>query len=281
MAMKPESKNFLQPIDLLKWGGYVVGAVGTLSLLSHLGVDDAVHHVADSVGDLGKLVENNQPVNNELLKKSVMGAAFIFGCAESLVGTAATVVKLNKSSHPPRLSGNHGYEIAEDGVRVQDSECGDGRISALKQMLIELGAGGLMQGIQLENMLIATGADKLGEVVGDNIVTDMLTGYYMGRNLPPALASTMVHAYRSLKNWAEPATREHDHSHNLKCGMTAAASWWKFNQKFSDAPAEVLDTRNNISQVFALLVLALEQSLFVPMSGFKHIRYMGEQTKLD
>lgn len=269
MGQGKENPSFLRPKDWLVWGSYVAGAIGTIATLSQIGTLDALQ---DTLESSKELIENGV----ESLSSAghlARGMGFLVGMGENIAGMGVTLWMLNGKI---RMQGTGEPEIAHDGVLVFDQTCVDGDIPESHQDIVEPGSS-LMQGTQLVNMLIATGIDKLG----DGPTVDFLVGRLMGRALPAALISTVIHAYRSVTAWGRPAERVIERPHEEMCGWTATASWINFGLKFTHQPSYILDTINKPARVAQVAANTIEQSIFVPVSGGKSIRYPGKKSPIN
>ena len=263
MGLGKENPRFLRPKHLWLWGGYVAGAIGTIATLSHIGTIDAFQDTLDSAT---RVVEDGF---DSLSSASHMarGVGFLVGMGENAVGMVVTLGMLNGKI---RLQGTGIPDQAKDGVLVFDSTCVDGRVPVSEQDIVEPGSG-LMQGTQLANMLVATGLDQLG----DGPVVDFMVGRLMGRALPSALTSTLIHVYRSVTAWGRPAERIVERPHESMCGWTATGSWVNFALKFTHQRPEILDSINKPARVLQVVANAMEQTFFVPASFGKSIRVPG------
>lgn len=268
MANQEKKPNFLQPKDFLAWGGYVVGAIGTIAALNGLGVTETANEVIESLG-FGSEVE----FSGENMKTGIMGTGFVIGCVENVAGMVATLIKLNGKV---RLAGTGHLDVAKDGVMVAKRTCVDARISVSEQDHVEPGSG-LMQGLQLRNMILAS----LWANATEGEAADFLTGYMMGRSFFAASISTLIHAKEVLVSYFKPPERVIEQHHKKSCGWSATGDWLSFYLKFTHKPDAILDTLNAPSRILQLPMQALEQAVLVPLSGFRHITYPGNPNTIQ
>lgn len=269
MGQGKENPRFLRPKDWLVWGGYVAGAIGTIAALSHIGTVDALQDTLDSA----KHVVEDGVDSLSSASHLARGVGFLVGLGENAAGMVVTLGMLNGKI---RLQGTGNPEFAADGVLVYDQTCVDGDIAESQQDIVEAGSG-LMQGTQLINMLVATGIDQLG----DGPVVDFLVGRMMGRALPAALISTVIHAYRSITAWGRPAERVIERPHEEMCGWTATASWINLGLKFTHQPSVILDTINKPARAAQVAANAIEQAVLMPASVGKSIRLPGKKSPIN
>ncbi len=243
-----DERQFLSPKELGIYGVYAVGALATLWGLNEIGVTDLV---------------------KELGKPGELETGFVIGCAENVIAMGVTLAKLSGKIN---LTGTHDFKLDNDGVRVRKSTCVDGRIDRDDQEAVEPGSG-LMQGIELRNLLLAT-------MVHNGGGSDLVVGYLMGRALPAAAISTTFHLAKSVGAWFGPATREVEEPHNSMCGWTATENWGNFALKFMHAPSVFLDGENLVNRVLQIPVQMVEQAVAVPLSFFKFIRTPGGYSQI-
>lgn len=264
-----ENPRFLRPKDWLVWGGYVAGAIGTVVTLSQIGT---IESFQDTIESAKNVVEDGvDSLSN--VGHLARGLGFLVGMGENATGMVTTLLMLNGKI---RMQGTGTPEIAGDGVRVFDQTCVDGDIPESQQDIVEPGSG-LMQGTQLVNMLVATGIDK----IGDGPAVDFLVGRMMGRALPAALVSTLIHVYRSVTAWGRPAERVIERHHEEMCGWTATSSWINFGLKFTHKPSVILDTINIPARVAQVAANSVEQSMLVLFSMGKSIRIPGKNSPIN
>lgn len=268
MANQEKKPNFLQPKDFLAWGGYVIGAIGTIAALNGLGVTETANEVIESLG-FGSETE----FLGENMKTGIMGTGFVVGFVENIFAMGATFLKLNGKV---RLRGTGHLEEAKDGVMVANRTCVDARTPIDEQDHVEPGSG-LMQGLQLRNMILAS----LWANATEGQAADFLTGYMMGRALPAALVSTLIHASEVVTSYFKPPERVIEQHHNKSCGWSATGDWLSFYLKFTHKPDVILDTLNIPSRILQLPMQALEQSALVFLSGFRHITYPGKPSTIQ
>lgn len=245
----------------------MVGAIGTVAALNGLGVIETAKEVSESLG-----FGDEQAMSVETVKTGIMGTGFVVGCVENIIAMGATFLKLTGKV---RLAGTGHLEEDKDGVMVANRTCVDGRTPLEEQDHVEPGSG-LMQGLQLRNMILAS----LWNGATEGQAADFLTGYMMGRALPAAAISTLIHAKEVLVSYFKPPERVIEQHHKESCGWSATGDWISYYLKFTHKPDVILDTMNIPSRILQLPMQAVEQAVLVPLSGFRHITYPGKASTI-
>lgn len=276
--MGRETCTFLPAKDISIWGAEVVATGAALYLAQQLGLAEPYYALAQSLAGIKAATDALKDLpkafqNPEMLKPAAMGLGFITGVAQNLVLAADTLVHLNGKI---RLHGNGKYVMAEDGVKEIDVQCVDGRIKAEEQERVEPGAG-LNGGAFISNQAIAAGI-YFG--LPDNIATDFLTGYFMGKTVPTTLISaarTQITAFTTgLKGFAgQPPERENQLPHDKMCGWSGTQDlvkhWLKFSEGHHELKTQILDSWNRVDETIQTAIWEpLMNVLAVPLSGFRY-----------
>lgn len=235
-----ERPFFLEGRDRLLFGASVVITGAVLFTAQKLGLVDTYLDTIESLSHMGEVADKLNHFefrelweNSLLLKQAAMG----LGLLTALVTDAAYIADvLWHLRDKANFSGNHEYEVTEQGIRVGNKNCGDKRIPENRQNTVALGAG-TMGGWWVIFQTAAQGIHSLG---GDNALTNYFTGYLMGRT---ALSGAYAFGNSLLTSWndglkpsiqGQGPYRENELPHRDGCGMTGTVNIALHSLKFSE-----------------------------------------------